>query len=383
MIKVPFFSNTQKWWVGPLGIAAFVVLYMIPNHIHLFEPQTIYMFGFEPLIPFIDWSVFVYMSDYLYIGLVFFLLKERENMNKIYYSQILMLLFAMVVFTLYPTSYPRPIVEYYGFTGKAVQLLHSLDTPCNALPSLHVGITFLAGFGFVKEQKKLLPLFMLWAVLISLSTLTLKQHYALDVISGFLMSVVFYKLGSLIRDRREWMEILTFPNELLRRKSKEVELENDLEKKELISNVHEMTELMYEANGIGLAAPQVGIAKRFFIIDVEQTVERDEDDNVIARKKGNLHVFINPKIVSKEGDVLYEEGCLSVPGIYEDVKRAQKVTVEYYDYNFEKKQMIAEGLMAIAIQHENDHLDGKLFIDKLSVVKRTMIKNKISKGKTF
>ena len=179
------------------------------------------------------------------------------------------------------------------------------------------------------------------------------------------------------------MEILTFPNELLRRKSKEVELTNDLEKKELISDVHKMTELMYESNGIGLAAPQVGIAKRFFIIDVEQTVERDEDDNVVARKKGHLHVFINPTIVSKEGDVLYEEGCLSVPGIYEDVKKAQKLTVEYYDDNFEKKQMIAEGLMAIAIQHENDHLDGKLFIDKLSVVKRTMIKNKISKGKTF
>lgn len=202
MFKVPFFSNAQKAWVGPLGIVAFVVMYMIPNHLHLFTPAAVHMFGFENQIPFIDWTVWVYMSDYLYIGLVFFLLKERENMNRIYYSQLMMLFFFMLVFILFPTIYPRPVVEYSGFAGQSVQLLHSLDTPCNAFPSLHVAITFLAGYGFIKEQKKLLPFFMLWAILISVSTLTVKQHYFLDVMGGFIMSLIFYKLGSYVRARR-------------------------------------------------------------------------------------------------------------------------------------------------------------------------------------
>lgn len=179
------------------------------------------------------------------------------------------------------------------------------------------------------------------------------------------------------------MEILTFPNELLRRLSKEVDISSDEEKRKISAYVKEMEELMYHANGIGLAAPQVGIAKRFFIIDIEQTVEKDEDGNVCSRTPGELHVFINPKFISKEGETLCEEGCLSVPGIWEEVKRAKKVVVEYYDADFKHRKMEAEGLMAIAIQHESDHLDGKLFIDKLPMVKRTMIKSKIIKGKSF
>jgi len=201
MFKVPFFSNKQKAWVGPLGIVAFVVTYMLPNHFHVFTPSYVYMFNFEKLIPFVDWTVWFYISDYLYIAVAFFLLKEKNNMNKIYYSQIMMLLFAMFIFTLLPTVYPRPEVQYNGFTGQFVKLLHSLDSPCNALPSLHVGVTFLAGFGFINEQKKLLPLFMLWAIFISISTLTLKQHYFLDVVSGFVMALAFYKIGSYVKEK--------------------------------------------------------------------------------------------------------------------------------------------------------------------------------------
>jgi len=160
------------------------------------------MFQFEKSIPFIDWHIWVYISDYLYIGLVFIMLKDRQNMNRIYYSQILMLFFAMIFFTLYPTMYPRPEVEYVGVTGAFIKLLHSLDTPCNAFPSIHVGMTFLAGFGFIKEQKKLFPIFMLWAVLISISTLTVKQHYVLDVMAGVLIALIFYWAGSKIKERQ-------------------------------------------------------------------------------------------------------------------------------------------------------------------------------------
>ncbi|HOW16827.1 MAG TPA: phosphatase PAP2 family protein [bacterium] len=202
MLKIPFFSNKQKIWVGPLGIVAFMVFCMIPNHVHIFEPSLMYMFDFEKRVPFIDWTVWIYMSDYLYIGLVFFLLRERYNMNRIYYSQIMMLIFSMFIFMLYPTMFPRPEVEYHGFSGQLVALLHSLDSPCNAFPSIHVSMTFLAGFGFIKERKVLFSIFMLWAVLISISTLTLKQHYLLDVLAGFVMAILFYWVGSRIRDRR-------------------------------------------------------------------------------------------------------------------------------------------------------------------------------------
>ena len=179
------------------------------------------------------------------------------------------------------------------------------------------------------------------------------------------------------------MEILKFPNARLREKSKSFNLHDDNERLEILRLVQEMQNTMYEANGIGLAAPQIGILKKIFIIDIEQRLEKDDDGEVIDRSPGVLMIFINPEIKSKEGEVVYEEGCLSVPGIYEEIKRAAKIELEYYDLNFEKKHLVAEDFLAVVIQHEYDHLEGKLFIDKLSVVKRTIVKNKVLKGKNL
>lgn len=179
------------------------------------------------------------------------------------------------------------------------------------------------------------------------------------------------------------MEILKFPNTRLRDKSKSFNLKDDNERLHILQLVQEMQGAMYEANGVGLAAPQVGVLKKLFIIDIDQRVEKDDDGEVINRTPGFLMVFINPEIKAKSGEVIYEEGCLSVPGIYEEVKRAEKVELEYYDLNFQKKHIIAEDFLAVVIQHEYDHLEGKLFIDKLSLVKRTIVKNKILKGKNL
>ena len=195
-MRLPFFKNSQKIWMGPLGILAFIIFYMTPNHIHLFVPSYLPMFSFEKAIPFMDWTVWVYVSDYLYIGLAFMLFSEKENMNKIYYSQMLLLFVSMIIFFMLPTTYPRPMaVEYSGITGMMLNLLHSSDTPGNACPSIHVAMTFLAGFGFLKEKRYLLTVFMIWAILISLSTITVKQHYVLDVVSGFIVAIIFYYLG--------------------------------------------------------------------------------------------------------------------------------------------------------------------------------------------
>ena len=179
------------------------------------------------------------------------------------------------------------------------------------------------------------------------------------------------------------MEILKFPNARLRAKSKSFNLKDDNERLEIIKLVQEMQDAMYVANGVGLAAPQVGVLKKMFIIDIDQKVEKDDDGEVTSRTPGVLMVFINPEIKSKVGEVVYEEGCLSLPGVYEEIKRAEKVEIEYYDLNFEKKHLVVEDFLAVVIQHEYDHLEGKLFIDKLSVVKRAIVKNKILKGKNL
>lgn len=177
------------------------------------------------------------------------------------------------------------------------------------------------------------------------------------------------------------MEILTYGNATLRKKAVAVDISSQKERDNLKGIFEKMTQTMYKKRGLGLAAPQVNISKRFFILDVDQDDKTDDDGNVLEHIPGKLQVFINPVILETEGDVFSEEGCLSVPGLYEKIKRFEKVKVEYYDETFNKNELVAEGLLAIVIQHEYDHLEGKLFIDRLPLVRKTLIKNKLNKGK--
>ncbi len=161
--------------------------------------------------------------------------------------------------------------------------------------------------------------------------------------------------------------ILTEPNKLLRQVSLPVEKVGKDEQKLM----DDMVETMYSANGIGLAAIQIGIPKRIIVMDISK------DEN----KKEPLY-FVNPIIKNK--DILkstYEEGCLSVPNQFAEIDRPKSCEVEYLDYNGEKKLLKAEGLLATCIQHEMDHLEGILFIDYLSKLKKSMIIKKLSKNK--
>ena len=162
--------------------------------------------------------------------------------------------------------------------------------------------------------------------------------------------------------------IITEPNKILRQVSKPVEQVGKEEQKLM----DDMVETMYSANGIGLAAIQIGIPKRIIVMDISK------DDN----KKDPLY-FVNPIIKNK--DILkstYEEGCLSVPNQFAEIDRPKNCEVEYLDYNGEKKLLKAEGLLATCIQHEMDHLEGILFIDYLSKLKKSMIIKKLSKNKS-
>lgn len=158
------------------------------------------------------------------------------------------------------------------------------------------------------------------------------------------------------------LNILNYPDPRLHTVAKLVK-EVDANIRRLIDD---MAETMYAAPGIGLAATQVNQHIQLLIIDTSET-------------KDALQVFINPKIIEKNGERTFEEGCLSVPGVYESVTRAETVTVEALDRHGEKFTLHAEGLLSVCIQHEMDHLLGKVFVEYLSPLKRNRIKNKMLK----
>ena len=161
--------------------------------------------------------------------------------------------------------------------------------------------------------------------------------------------------------------IITEPNKILRQKSIEVESVGKEEQKLM----DDMLDTMYDANGIGLAAIQIGVPKRIIVMDIAKNEE----------KRRPLY-FVNPVIKNKNSELsTYEEGCLSVPNYFAEIDRPKKCDVEYLDYSGEKKILNAEGLLATCIQHEMDHLEGVLFIDYLSKLKKTMIIKKLSKQK--
>ena len=158
------------------------------------------------------------------------------------------------------------------------------------------------------------------------------------------------------------LDVLTFPDPRLNRIAEPVKLIDNKIKK----LVDDMAETMYVAPGIGLAATQVGELKRVMVIDVS-------DD------KSQLRVFINPEIIKKEGTAVNEEGCLSVPGFYDKVERAETVMVTALDRDGQRFTINASGLLAVCIQHELDHLDGHVFVEYLSPLKANRIKNKLVK----
>ena len=158
------------------------------------------------------------------------------------------------------------------------------------------------------------------------------------------------------------LPILRFPDPRLKKVALPVDNVDD----EVRRLAHDMAETMYEAPGIGLAATQVDVHRRVIVIDISET--RDQ-----------LLVVINPELIAIEGEQVGEEGCLSVPGIYDKVERAERVVVRYLDLDGNVQTIEAEGLLAVCLQHEMDHLQGKVFVEHLSPLKQMRIKNKLVK----
>jgi peptide deformylase len=157
-------------------------------------------------------------------------------------------------------------------------------------------------------------------------------------------------------------KIIYLPDERLRKMSSPIDIFDDA----LQTLIDDMFETMYDAKGVGLAAPQIGINKRLSVVDV------------IGDKTQQL-VLINPEIIASSGEVEYQEGCLSVPSVYDTVKRAEKVTLRAQDRFGQWYEMKADGLLGECFQHEIDHLNGKLFVDLLSPLKRSMARKRLNK----
>lgn len=178
------------------------------------------------------------------------------------------------------------------------------------------------------------------------------------------------------------LPVVAYGDPILKKRGKDIS-EDYPNLQELIDN---MWETMYGAYGVGLAAPQIGVSIRMFVVDPSPFAEDDELSE--AEKEGlkqSKKVFINPQIIEEKGDEwAFNEGCLSIPDVREDVFRQPEITIEYFDEHFEKHTEHFDGLLARVIQHEYDHIEGILFTDKLSSLKKRLIKGKltnIAKGK--
>lgn len=167
------------------------------------------------------------------------------------------------------------------------------------------------------------------------------------------------------------LKLYTYPEPVLKKKTEKVKKVDD----EIRRLLDDMLETMYADAGVGLAAPQVGVSKRIVVIDVEQ--EGDEETGVT---RGNPLFLVNPEIIWRSDEMVCgEEGCLSVPGQRAEVERHAQVRVHYTDYNGKEQEILGDGLLAVCLQHELDHLDGILYIDRISRLKRQMLLKKMQK----
>lgn len=169
------------------------------------------------------------------------------------------------------------------------------------------------------------------------------------------------------------LQIYVAPHPVLKKKAEPVENGVTDELRQLMDD---MVETMYACDGIGLAAPQVGVSQRVLVIDIDQP----RDASTPAEKRGKPQYFVNPEILWSSEDLrIYNEGCLSVPGQYADVTRPDKIRIRYLDYHGKQQEMDVDGLLATCLQHEMDHLNGILFVDHLSTLKRDMLMRKLKK----
>jgi membrane-associated phospholipid phosphatase len=204
-----YFESLPSNWALPLFlteknrhpiVAASALLaalvYMLSNHFHLYPPQLLPLSWVDQATPFLPQTVWMYMSEYVFFLAVYLACEDMTNLNKYLYSIMTLQFVSVIIFTLWPTTYPRelyPLPHHLdAITYSAFDSLRAADSPASCCPSLHVSSVFLSAFIFLDDRRDKFPFYLIWATLIALSTLTTKQHYVLDVISGLLLAIGMY-----------------------------------------------------------------------------------------------------------------------------------------------------------------------------------------------
>jgi membrane-associated phospholipid phosphatase len=197
LLSLPLFIGPQnKIVVGCITFLFAGAIYLLANHHPIFEPQLLAMTSFDRAIPFLPWTVLIYVSEYIYFAAVYLLCRNTLNVNRVVYSVVAIQLVSVSIFMAWPTTYPRELFPLPADLNPLVRWvftnLRNGDAPTNCCPSLHVSSVFLCGMVFINEQREKLWPFMIWATLIGLSTLTTKQHYIVDVVTGLAMALLFH-----------------------------------------------------------------------------------------------------------------------------------------------------------------------------------------------
>lgn len=187
-IQVSIFANQKnKYWYFLLVGSCFAAAYLFTNKFQFFPVRQLPLFGFEYEIPLMQWTVWIYLSDYFFPLMVAFRLKEERNISVMVFAFIMMVIIAQTIFVLFPTIYPRPTLPLDQLNA-GLQWLYTTDHPLNCFPSTHVSMVFVTFFGLKEEKQKIPWIALIWATLITISTLTTKQHYFIDIVGGYLLA---------------------------------------------------------------------------------------------------------------------------------------------------------------------------------------------------
>jgi membrane-associated phospholipid phosphatase len=186
-------TRTNKWKIGTVGVLLTALVYLIPNHMKLVEPTLLHMFWVDRAVPLLPWTIWIYISDYFMVLSALLLLREVENQNRFLYSYVIIQAVAVSFFVFYPTIYPRelhPLPQDGSINVMLFEFIRWVDHPSNCFPSLHVATCFISAFAFLFESRAKLFIYVGWAILICISTLTTKQHYVMDILGGFALASI-------------------------------------------------------------------------------------------------------------------------------------------------------------------------------------------------
>ena len=196
-MRLPILVHKENRLIACLPLyTATMILYLTSNHFHIFRPRLLPLSHIDVAVPFVPQTVWLYVSEYIYAIVIYFSYRDTLNLNKCIYAVFSLLFTCVLIFWLWPTAMPRelyPLPETLDPVSRlALTALWRADTPANCFPSFHVGFVYLSCFLLFDEGRRKFLFFLVWATAISLSTLTLKQHYFVDVVSGFGLAVIFY-----------------------------------------------------------------------------------------------------------------------------------------------------------------------------------------------